>query len=121
MLSGCVQVRAELRKSCHLTILCQLQLQGASHLFHGLDLRGTSHTAHRQTYIDGGADSFVERLGLNDRQRRERAASMRLFVHLRRTLQQTRVKVENITWVSLAARWSAQQQGHLPVGNRLFR
>lgn len=37
-----------------------------SHLLHGLDLSSRSYTAHRETYVDGWADTLVEQLGLQE-------------------------------------------------------
>merc|ERR1711907_27862 len=46
---------------------------------------------------------------------------MCLRTHLGRALQQTRMQIEHITWVSLSARGATKQQRHLAVGDSLLR
>mmetsp|Transcript_20831 Transcript_20831/g.49387 ORF Transcript_20831/g.49387 Transcript_20831/m.49387 type:complete len:465 (-) Transcript_20831:338-1732(-) len=145
VLCSCIQIGAELRKGSYLTVLRQLQLQGASHLLHGLDLRSTADTAHRQTHVHSGADTLVEklglqedltirngddvggdvsthvaRLGLNHRQGGEGAATLGCLVHLGSTFQQPRVQVEHITWVGLTPWRPAQQKRHLAISHGLL-
>ena len=56
----------------------------------------------------------VAGLGLDDRQRRERAAA-ELVGELAGALEQARVQVEDVARERLAARRAAQQERHLPV------
>ena len=43
-----------------------------------------------------------------------------VLVHLGSTLEQTRVEIEHITWVSLTTWWSSEEERHLTVGNGLL-
>merc|ERR1712045_1066401 len=99
---------------------------------------------HRETDVDGGSDTLVEQLslqedlavsdgddiggdvgghvtglGLNDGQGSEGATSHGVG-HLGGTLKQPGVEVEDVTGVSLTAWGTPEQQGHLPVGDGLF-
>ena len=94
-------------------------------MLHGLELRGGADTRHGETDVDGRADTLVEELslqedlavgnrndvggdigrhitalGLNDGQRSHGATAV-LVVHLGRTLEQTRVEVEDIAGIGL--------------------
>mmetsp|Transcript_30575 Transcript_30575/g.81834 ORF Transcript_30575/g.81834 Transcript_30575/m.81834 type:complete len:482 (+) Transcript_30575:537-1982(+) len=145
MLRRGVQVGAELGESRHLAVLSELQLQGPGHLLHRLDLRRRAHAAHGEADVDGGPDTLVEQLrlqedlpvcdadhvrgdvgahvpslGLDDRQRCQGATTHRLLVHLGRALEQAGVEVEHVARVGLTARGPAQQQGHLAVRDRLL-
>ena len=144
LLGGSVQVGTELGEGGDLTVLGQEELQGASDLLHGLELSGGADTRHGQTDVDGGADTLVEELGLqedltisdgndvggnvsghittlglNDGQSSERTTT-KLVVHLGGTLKETRVEVENVTGVSLTTRRTTEKQRHLTVGNGLL-
>lgn len=44
----------------------QFCLQGRSYLFHGLSLGSGSYTGHGQTDVDGGPDTLVEELSLQE-------------------------------------------------------
>mmetsp|Transcript_13634 Transcript_13634/g.33518 ORF Transcript_13634/g.33518 Transcript_13634/m.33518 type:complete len:413 (-) Transcript_13634:136-1374(-) len=144
VLGGSVQVGAELGEGSHLTVLRQLQLQGTGHLLHGGELGGGAHAGHGQTDVQGGADTLVEQLslqedlavrdgnhvggdvrghvaglGLNDGEGGEGAAAHGLG-HLGGALQQAGVEVEHVTGERLTAGGTAQQQRHLAVGHRLL-
>merc|ERR1711939_1075699 len=56
-LGGGIQIGSELR---------QLQLQGAGNLFNGLGLGSTTNPTHRNTHVDGGAQSGVEEVGTEE-------------------------------------------------------
>ena len=43
--------------SFYLSVLGQLELHGTSDLLHGLGLGSRSYSGHRQTDVDGGADT----------------------------------------------------------------
>lgn len=98
-----------------------------SNLFHRLNLRSGTDTRHRKTDVDGGADTLVKQLGLqeylavgdgndvggnvgrhvttlslDDRKGGERSSTMG-FVHLSRTFEETRMQVENTSMVSIHA------------------
>jgi len=127
-----------------LTVLGELELHRGGHLLHGLDLGGGADARHRKTDVNGWANTLVEEislqedltvsngddiggdvrrqitgLSLNDRQGSQRTGTMRL-VHLSRTLEETRVQVEDVTRVRLTTGRSSQQQGHLAVGDGLL-
>ena len=143
-LGGRVQVRSELGEGRHLAVLGKVQPEPAGHLLHGPDLRVAADTGNRQAHVDGGTNARVEqvrlqidlavgdgddvgrdvggdvaRLGLDDRQGRQRAAAL-LVAHLGRALQQPGMQVEDVARKGLAAGRAAQQQGELPVGHRVL-
>src|SRR6185503_5701397 len=62
----------------------------------------------------------VARLRFDDRQTRERTAALRIR-KFRGAFEQTGVEIKNVTGVSLAARWPAQQQRNLAVRSSLLR
>ena len=70
-------------------------------------------------HIGRNIGRYVASLGLDDRQRRQRSAAM-VVVHLRRAFQQPRMQIEDVARIGLAAGRSAQQERHLPVGDRLL-
>src|SRR5690606_310353 len=125
-------------------ILGKLTLNGTGDLLHRLDLCGRAHTRNRQTNVHRGTDTLEEqvrfkehltvgdrdhvgrdvgrnvvRLGFNDRQSGQRT-STQIVVHLRRTLQQTGVQVEDVARISFTAGRATEQQRHLTVGNSLL-
>ena len=125
-------------------ILGELKLEGTSKLLHGLDLDGGSDAGNGETDIDCGTDTLMEELsleedltvsdgdhiggnigghitglGLNDGEGSERSSAMGL-VHLSCALEEARMEIENITWVSLTTGGSSEKQGHLSVSNSLF-
>ena len=130
---GLVEVAAKLRKGGELAELRQLQLERSRDLTHGLNLRRTADAAHRKPNVHCRTNARVEqiglkinlavgngndvgrnigrdvaRLGLDDGQRGERAAT--IFVRkFCGALQQARVEIENIARVSFASRRAAQQ------------
>ena len=139
-----VELRAEGGERLELAELRQVELERARHLLHRLDLGGAAHPAHRVADVDGRPDARVEQvglqedlavgdgddvgrdvgrdvagLGLDDRQRGQRAAAERVG-ELGRPLQQARVQVEDVAGVRLAPRWAPEQQGDGPVGLRLL-
>merc|ERR1712020_456842 len=144
LLGSGVKIRPELGESCDLSVLSQLELHGPGHLLHRLGLGSGAHPGDGQTDVDGGSDTFVEQLGLqedltvsdgddvggdvgrhvtslglNDGESSEGAATHGI-AHLGSSLQQTGVKVEDVTGVSLTARGTSQQQRHLSVGHGLL-
>ena len=66
---------------------------------------------------DVGRD--VAGLGLDDRQRGQRARAV-VLVELRRALEQARMQVEDVAGIGLAAGRAAEQQRHLAVGDGLL-
>lgn len=69
--------------------------------------------------VGGDVGGHVTGLSLNDWQGGE-GATTEIVVHLGSPLQQTGVQVEHVTWVGLTTRGTAEQQGHLTVGNSLW-
>jgi hypothetical protein len=57
-----VQVRSELGKGCQFPVLRKIQAQSSGHLFHGLDLRIPSDTAHGIAHVNGGTDACVKQI-----------------------------------------------------------
>merc|ERR550519_3125849 len=53
-------------RTADLSVLSQLELHGTGHLLHRLGLGSRSHTGHGQTDVDGGSDTFVEQLCLQE-------------------------------------------------------
>src|SRR5581483_2604631 len=122
-----------------------LQFQCAGNLAHGLNLGAAADAAHRQAHVYRRAHALIEQvslqvdlaicnrndigrnvsrdvalLGLDDRQRGQRAGS--LFVaQLRGAFQQPRVEVEHISGISLAPRRPAQQQRDFAIRRRMLR
>src|SRR5215475_1554273 len=143
-LSRGIEIGGELREGGHLAVLRQIELDAAGDLLHRLDLRRRTDAAHRQADVNGRPDALIEqlglevdlsvgdrndvgrnvgrhvaRLGLDDRQRRQRAVAV-LLVELRGALQQARMQVEDVARVGFATRRTAQQQRHLAIGHRLL-
>ncbi|KAH3663765.1 hypothetical protein OGAPHI_005167 [Ogataea philodendri] len=139
-----IKVRTELSESSNFSVLSQEQLQRTSNLLHGLNLGSRTDSRHRQTDVDSWSDTLVEQfslqedltigngndvgrnvsrdittLGLNDWQSSQRTTSKSIG-HLGSSLQQSRVQVENITWVSLSSWRSSQKKGQLTVSNGLL-
>merc|ERR1719341_2173014 len=66
LLGGSVKIGTELSESCDLSVLGQLELHGTSDLLHGLGLSSRTDTRHGQTDVDGGSDTLVEQLCLQE-------------------------------------------------------
>ena len=131
-------------KSGDFTILGKLELKRTSNLFHSFDLSSGTDTRHRETDVNSGTNTLVEKfgfeenlavsnrddiggnvgrhitsLGLNNGKGSQGAVSV-VLVHLSRTLEQTRVEVEDIAGVSLTTWGTSEQEGHLTVGDGLL-
>ena len=141
LLGGGIQVGAELGEGGNLTVLGQEKLEGTSDLLHGLELSGGTDTGDRKTDVDGWTNTLVEEfgfqedltvgdgndvgwnvsrdittLGLNDWES-GKGTTTELVVHLGGTLEETRVEVENVTWVGLTSWWTTEKQRHLTVSD----
>ena len=55
-----VDIAAELGEALQLAELSLSNLQGTGHFLHRLNLCVTTHTAHGNTYVNGGTDTLVE-------------------------------------------------------------
>jgi hypothetical protein len=144
LLGGGIQIGTELGEGSNLTVLSQEKLKRTSDLLHGLELGSGTDTGHRETDVDGGADTLVEQLSLqedltignrndvggtigrhitalslNDGQGSHGTATV-LVAHLGGTLEQTRVEVEDVTGVSLTSGRTTQKERHLTVGDGLL-
>mmetsp|Transcript_2781 Transcript_2781/g.4206 ORF Transcript_2781/g.4206 Transcript_2781/m.4206 type:complete len:523 (+) Transcript_2781:251-1819(+) len=144
LLGGGIQIRTELGEGSNLTVLGKLELHGTCNSLGGLVLRGGSYTGYGETYRNSRTLSLVEELGLkenlsisngnnvsrnvsryisslclNDGKGGE-GSSSGATVHLSSTLKKTRVKVENISRVSLTSRGTTEKKRHLTVGNSLL-
>ena len=140
-----VELGAEGGEGLELTELGQVALQRAHGLLHGLDLGGAAHPGHRLAGVEGGPDTGLEQvvleedlavgdrdhvgrdvgrdvagLGLDDRQGGERAGAVGVG-QLGGPLEEAAVQVEDVARVGLAARRAAEQQRHLAVGLGLLR
>jgi hypothetical protein len=144
LLGGGIKIGTELGEGSDLTVLSKEELQGTGDLLHGLDLGSGTDTGDGQTDVNGGADTLVEQLrlqedlavsdgddvggnvsgnittlGLNDGESSEGTSTVGL-VHLGGTLEETRVQVEDITGVGLTSRGTTEEQRHLTVCNGLL-
>ncbi|KAB5588085.1 Acetylglutamate semialdehyde dehydrogenase [Ceratobasidium theobromae] len=142
---GGVEVGGEHREGLHRAVLREGQLERSGDLLHGLDLGGATDSGDGDADVDGGALVGVEevrleedlavgdgddvrrdvgghvvRLRLDDRQTRHRAGA-ELVGELGAALEEARVQVEDVTGVGLAARRTAEQEGHRSVGLSLLR
>ena len=120
------------------------KISDETYLFHGFGLGSRSDTRYRQTDVNSGTNTLVEQLsfqenlsvsdgnhiggnigryvtslGLDDRQSGQGSATLGV-AHLGGSLQETGVKVENVTRVGLTTWRTPQKQGHLPVGHGLL-
>ena len=144
MLGGSIEIRTELSEGSNFSVLGKLELERTGYLLHGLDLGGGANTGHRETDVDGGADTLVEKLslqedlaigngddigwnvgghitslGLNDGESSEGARAVGV-VHLGCTLEETRMEIEDITGVGLTTGGTSEEEGHLSVGDGLL-
>jgi len=144
LLGGSIKVGTELGEGGDFTILSELEFEGTSDLLHGLDLGGGTDTGHRKTDVDGWANTLVEEfsfeenlaigdgddiggdvgrhitsLSLDNREGGKGAGTV-VLVHLGCTLEETRVKIEDITGISLTTWGTSEQQGHLTVSDGLL-
>lgn len=144
LLGSGIKIRTELGESSDLTVLGQEKLERTSDLLHSLELGSGTDTRDGKTDVDGRSDTLVEQLGLqedlavgdgnnvgrnvsrhittlglNDGEGSQGTATVGL-VELGSTLEETRVKVENITGVGLTTGGTTEQQRHLAVSNGLL-
>jgi hypothetical protein len=144
LLGGGIKIGTELGEGGDLTVLGKLELHGTGNLLHGLDLGGGTDTGHGETDVNGGADTLVEELslqedltvsdgnnvggnvsghitslGLNNGEGGKGTSTV-VIVHLGGTLEETGMEVENISGVSLTTRGATEEEGHLAVSNSLL-
>ena len=144
LLGGSIQIGTELGESGDLTVLSQEKLQRTGDLLHGLQLGGGTDTGDGETDVNGWADTLVEELGLQENLSISdgndvgwnvsgdittlglnnweggKGSTTVLVGHLGGTLEETRVEVEDISWVSLTSWWTTEEKGHLTIGNGLL-
>src|SRR5699024_3832373 len=139
-----VQVRSESSEALKVTVRSKVKTQVTCNLLHALGLSSATNTGNRNTDVNCRTNALVEQVGLqedlavgngnnvgwnergnvihlgfNDWQCGQRT-STQVVGQLCSTLQQTRVKVEDVTWVRFASRRTTQQQGNRTVGLRLL-
>lgn len=144
LLGGSIKIGTELGKGSNFSVLGQEELEGTGNLLHGLDLGSGTDSRDGKTDVNGGSDTLVEELGLeenltignrnnvgrnvgghittlglNDGQGSKGSSTLSL-VHLGGSLKKSGMEVENITGVSLSSGRSSQKQRHLSVGNGLL-
>lgn len=144
LLGGSIKIGTELGEGSDLTVLGQEKLQGTSDLLHGLELGSGTDTRDGKTDVNGGTDTLVEKLrlqedltvgngnnvggnvsghittlGLNDGQGSHGTTTV-VLVQLGSTLEKTRVEVENVTGVSLTTRRTTEEKRHLTIGDSLL-
>jgi len=140
-----VKVRTELSERRHFAVLRKLELDRARNLLHRLGLSSRTNAAHRQTNVNRGADALEEQVGFkedlavgdrnhvgrnigrnvaslrfDDRQCRQRTTAIGVG-HLRGTLKQAAVEIEDVARIGFAARRTTQKQRHLAIGHSLLR
>src|SRR5438552_8524022 len=145
LLRRLVEVGAELGEGRELAVLRDVGPQALDHGVHGLPSRVAADPGHRQAGVHRRADPLVEqvglevdlavgdrgevrrdvgrdvvRLGLDDRERRERPAAI-VRVQARGALEEPGVQVEDVPRVGLAAWRAPRQQGDLAVGPGVLR
>ena len=128
-----VELGAELGEGLEVAVLGEVEAQLSGDLLHRLGLRVAAHPRDRDADVDRRPHARVEEvgleedlavgdrdhvgrdvggdvggLGLDDRQRRQRAAA-ELVVQFHRPLEQPRVQVEDVARVGLATRRAPQQ------------
>src|SRR6185436_9670042 len=139
-----VEVGAELRECRELAILREVEAQRTGDGAHGAHLRRAADARDRDADVDRGTDAGVKEvrleedlavgdgddvgrdvrgdvagLGLDDRQRRQRAAAL-LVGELRRALEEARVEIEDVAGIRLAAGRAAEQQRDLAIRGRVL-
>ena len=135
-----VEIGAELRERGELAILREVALDFSGHLLHRLDLRGGADARNRKPDRNRGPHALVKQvgfqvdlavgdrddvrrdvgrhvagLGLDDRQRRERAVAV-FFAEARGAFEQPAVEVEDIARIGFAPGRALEQQRDLAVG-----
>ena len=66
LLRGSIQIGTELGEGGDLSILGKLELEGTGKLLHSLDLGGGADTGYGKTDVNGGSDTLMEQLGLQE-------------------------------------------------------
>src|SRR5256714_9568838 len=150
-----IEVRRKGGERLELTILGQVEAQTTGNLSHRFDLSRAADPRYGNADVDrwayareeeirleedlsvGDRDDVgrnvrrhVASLGLDDRERRERAAGLedvrpidhaRVLAQLRRALEEAGVQIEHVARVGLATRWPPQHQRQLSVRGGLLR
>lgn len=66
LLCGSIQIGTKLGESSDLTVLGQEKLERTGNLLHRLELGGGTDARDGKTNVDGGTDTLVEQLGLQE-------------------------------------------------------
>merc|ERR1711970_53968 len=144
LLGGGIHIGTELGESSDFSILSQIKFHGTGNLFHGFQLSGGTDSRDGQTDVDSWSDTFVEQLSFQenltvsdgddigwdiggditslgfDNWEGGHRTSAHIVGHFSGSFQQSRVQVEDITWVGFSSWWSSEKEGHLSVGDGLF-
>jgi len=144
LLSSGIKIGTELGEGSDFSVLGKLELHGTGDLLHGLDLGSGTDSRYGKTDVNGWSDTLIEELslqedlsisdrnnvcwdisryitslGLNNWKGGQGTVSV-VLVHLSGSLEETGVKIEEITWIGLSAWWSSQKEGHLSVSDGLL-
>jgi hypothetical protein len=139
-----IEIGSELGEGGDITVLGEVEFEGSSDGLHDLGLGSGSDTGYGKSDIDSGTytleeelsleenlsisdrnnvgrnvSGYISSLGLNNGEGGEGSTSV-LVGELGSTLEETRVKVENISRVSLTTGRTTEEEGHLSVGDGLF-
>ena len=142
LLRDLVEVGAELRERSEFAVLREVELQGCADLLGRFDGGGEADARDGEADVDGGTDARVEEvgleedlavgdgddvgrnvggdvagLGLDDRQRGERAAA-ELVGDFGAALEQTRVEIEDVAGIGFAAWRTAEEERNFAIAEQ---
>ena len=144
VLRGLIEIGGKLGEDLHLPILRKVNPQGTAGLLHCLLLCGAADTGDRKPdidrrpltckkqvtfkkdlticdgdYVGRNIGRHISVLRLYDRKRRDGSAAQ-CIGEVTGALQETAVEIENIAWISLTSRTSAEEQGKCPICHRVL-
>jgi len=144
LLGGGIHIGTELGESGDFSILSQIKFHGTGNLFHSFKLGSGTDSGDGQTDVDSWSDTFVEQfsfqenltvsngndvgwdvsghitsLGFDDWEGSQ-GSSAHIVGHFGGSFEESRVQVEDITWVGFSSWWSSEEERHLSVSNGLF-
>jgi len=129
---GGIKIGTELSEGSDLSVLSEVELEGTGNGLHDLGLGSGTDSGDGETDVDSWSDTLEEELGLQedltisdgndvgwnvsgdittlglDDWQSSQGSSTELVGHLSGSLEQPRVQVEDITWVSLSTWWTSQ-------------
>src|SRR6185369_11811839 len=77
-------------------------------------------TVRDRNHIRGNISGNVAGLSFDNRQSSQRTTAI-LFAHLGGPLQQSGMEIKDVAWISLAARWTSQQERNFAVCGGVLR